>query len=293
MFSLQLKYYHFKLGVFIGTIAVLVLVSLASFWLQFTIFDTNNFTAIATQAVKKESSRRSLGELVAKRVFEKTPTLQTVFSDRLAKHIAGVLDTDMADSSINRLVRESQLLVTSPQRGPISIELTGIKAAITSAQSLAGRTDDSARINAGRIPDEVILINTAELPNIHRQATMFIWAGPLSLMLAAGLIIWWVLRARYRPARLLRFKVALISVALGALFAAMLGLMIEPAFIALGRDVSSQTLLRNIYDAFMSPLYNTAAITGTVSILVIATIGSWQWLARRHVVSPTIKKKSF
>ena len=293
MFSLQLKYYHFKLGVFIGTIAVLVLVSLASFWLQFTIFDTNNFTAIATQAVKKESSRRSLGELVAKRVFEKTPTLQTVFSDRLAKHIAGVLDTDMADSSINRLVRESQLLVTSPQRGPITIELTGIKAAIASAQSLVGRTDDSARINAGRIPDEVILIDAVGLPNIYRQATMFIWAGPLSLMLAAGLIIWWVLKASYWPARLLRFKVALISVALGALFTAILGLLIEPAFVTLGRDVSSQTLLRNIYDAFMSPLYNTAAITGTVSILVIATIGSWQWFARRHVVSPTIKKKSF
>jgi len=269
------------------------LVSLASFWLQFTIFDTNNFTAIATQAVKKESSRRSLGELVAKRVFEKTPTLQTVFSDRLAKHIAGVLDTDMADSSINRLVRESQLLVTSPQRGPITIELTGIKAAIASAQSLVGRTDDSARINAGRIPDEVILIDAVGLPNIYRQATMFIWAGPLSLMLAAGLIIWWVLKASYWPARLLRFKVALISVALGALFTAILGLLIEPAFVTLGRDVSSQTLLRNIYDAFMSPLYNMAAITGTVSILVIATIGSWQWFARRHVVSPTIKKKSF
>lgn len=292
MTSSQVKYYPLKLGLLISTLAILVLVSLTSFWLQSTIFDTDNFTAMTTQAVGKESSRRSIGELVAGRIFEKTPTLRTVFSDRLAEHIAGTLDTDRAKSSIDRLARESQLLVTSPQREPVTIDLTGIKTSIASAQSLTGRTEDNARINVDNIPDEVVLIDTAELPSIHQQAVMVVWAGPLSLMLAIGLAIWWVLRASYRQARLFRIKIVLLSVALGSLFAITLGPLVEPPFIALGRDAPSQTLMRNVYEAFMSPFYRQAILIGMSAVFVTVVMSVWQWLARRYTVSFAIEKKS-
>lgn len=292
MLSSQAKYYLLKLSLLISTLAVLVLVSLTSFWLQFTIFDTDHFTTITTQVVEKESSRRSIGELVANQVFEKTPTLRTVFSDRLAEHIAGVLNTDRAKSSINRLTRESQLLITSPQREPITIDLTGIKTAITSAQDLTGRAEDNARINVDSIPDEVVLVDTTELPNVHRQAVVFIWIGPLSLALVIGLAIWWVLKANYKQARVFRIKIILLSVALGALIAITLGPLVEPSFIAIGRDAPSQTLMRNVYEAFMSPFYRQAIIAGISALFMAIVISIWQWLARRYTVSLTIEKKN-
>lgn len=45
------KYYPVKLGLFVGTIAFLVLAALTSFWLQNNIFDNKNWYKTSLQAI--------------------------------------------------------------------------------------------------------------------------------------------------------------------------------------------------------------------------------------------------
>lgn len=285
------KYYPVKLGLFVGTIAFLVLTALTSFWLQNNIFDNKNFTDITTQAMSKESSRRSIGELVSNRIFERTPILRSILSERLAEHISGVLVTERAQGAVNRVVRDSQLLVTSPQRNPLSIDLTGLKGSISAVQNITDRTDDKARFDVNSIPDEVVLIDTSGLPNFHRQALWVVWLGPLSVFLVICLTAWWVLRASGRF-RVRRLCITLLAVTLGALSALALGPLVEPSFIALGRDAPTQSLMRNVYEAFMTPFNHQAVVVGTSAVVVAGILATWHWVVRRYTIVFSLKKRN-
>ena len=283
-------YHGIKLGLLITTIAVLVLVALTSFWLRYTMFDTDNFTKLTTSAVHTPSSRRSIGELVANRVFERTPALRALLSDRLAERVAGVLETDRAQSSVNRAVRESQLLVTSPRRDPVTLDLTGFKSVIVTSQDLTNRTGDNARIDVNNIPDSVTIIDTTGWPNVHNYAMLFNWLGPISLLMAAILAGNWIMRGGKRLL-LQRVQIIIASVAAGAMLAIILGPIVEPSFIALGRDAPSQTLMRNLYEAFMSPFYRVSITICSAGIFSIVVIGVWRWFNDRYRIAYSIQKK--
>lgn len=289
MSHVRKRHYLLKLSLFFGVIAVLLLIALTSFWAQRTLFDTDNFTATTTRAVSEESSRQAIGELVATRVFEKTPILGSLLSDRLAGHVAGLLGTERAQASVNRLAREAQLVITSPQREPVTIDLTGLKSAIVSVQDITGRTGNDVLIDADSIPDKVMLIDTASLPNIHHLAIVIVWLGPLTLLLALGLMAWWVLCGRkVRMLRLLYILTLVISV---AVLAIVIGLIAEPSFVALGSDVSSQTLLCNLYEAFMSSFYRQAMVLGSVSAVLLVGLTIWRWFTAKYSVKVAIIKR--
>lgn len=109
---------------FFGVVVALLLVALTSFWLHRTIFNTERFTEIATDSFIQESSRQSIGETITARILEGRPVLKAVASDRLSTTISGLLATEQAEAAITRTSREAQLLVTSPRREPVVLELS-------------------------------------------------------------------------------------------------------------------------------------------------------------------------
>ncbi len=285
------NYYPIKLGLLIAVISLLVLISLTALWLQRNIYDTERFTTITTKVFAKESSRQSIGHLVSSRVLEATPTLKSLLSERLAGHVANLLGTQQAQAVVERLARESQLLVTSPRQDPVVLQLSGIKSAIVSVQEMAGRTDATTHLDASRIPDEVMIIDTAQLPNIHQYAIIVLWLGPLSAVLVLILLAWWVRRSG-KVAAVKRTQIALLVIGSSALVALAIGPLVEPLFISVGHDAPSQTLLHNLYAGFMAPFRTQALLLAGVALVLLVLLTVWHKVLRFYSVKVVVTKNN-
>lgn len=290
MIRKQKNYSNLRMGFFFATIVLLLLTSMTAFWLQNTIFNNKTFTELSTHAFSQESSRQSIGELVANRVFAERPVLRILLSDRLSANIAGILATEPAQNSINRVARDSQLLFTSPSKEPVIIQLAGVKSLITSSQELVGRTGENATLNANDLPDEVMLIDTTKLPNFHSSAIATLWVGYFAFLLAL-LLISWLLYAGGRANLPKRARHVFLAVLLAAVVALITGPLVEPVFISAGRDAASQTLLRNIYEAFIAPFRNLALVIGSIAVLAISATVVWEKVLRQYSVKISVTKK--
>jgi cytochrome bd-type quinol oxidase subunit 1 len=283
--------YIVKISLFFTVVATLLIIALTGFWLQRTFFNTERFTQIASTSIVSESSRQSIGTLVAERVFANRPALESIFSDRLSSFTAGILATDSAQKIIQTAAQEAQLLITSPRRDPVVLNLTSIKTAITGVQSITQTPDAERRINIGDIPDSITLIDTSELPNVHNLAVYVLWLGPISLLIASIAIIWWILRAT-KKYRLRRVQIVFSVLIATAIIAVVLGPLIEPAFIAIGRDAASQTLLRNLYEAFTLPFTNQALLVGLVGVIGLLSTTLYAHFLSKYSVHLHIQKKN-
>lgn len=284
------RLYVLKLGALFGFVAVLILVSLTSFWLQSTFFETERFTTITTEAFAKESSRQSIGQLVADRVFEERPALKMLLANSLAGSVSTLLGTQAAQNNVERLVAEAQLLVTSPQHEPVVLHLSSVKTAILATQAITGRAGVEARLDASAIPDEVTLIDTSNLPNVHHYAVTTLWLGLATLLLALVLLVWWVTRGGKRSA-VKRVQIVCIVLVGVAVLALVLNPLAEPVFVAAGRNAASQTLLRNLYEGYIASFNNqayTLIVVSTVSLMVLTI---WHRLLRYYSVKIVVSKK--
>ena len=114
------RWYYAKITIFFSVISVLLLVSLTAFWLQRTIFNTERFTALTTEALLQESSRQSIGEIASNKILNNQPTLKMVLGDKLTEQVSGLLGTEYASKSLGKVARQAQLVFTSPAREPIT-----------------------------------------------------------------------------------------------------------------------------------------------------------------------------
>lgn len=271
-------------------IAGLIVISLTSLWLNRVIFNTERFTTVTTSVFAQQSSRDSVGSLIANRIFENRPLLRAALSSRLSSYISGLLASDTATASVNRLAREGQLLFTSPRRDPVIIDLSGVKPIIASAQELVQKSEVEQRINVADIPDSVTVIDTKALPNFHRSAVYTHLMGPLSLFGALVLSAAWVNRGGKRN-WYKRSRMLMLVVIASAIAALIIGPLAEPSFISLGRDAPSQTLLSNLYKGFITPFRNQALWLGSVTGVILLCTTIYHEFTRRYAVNLSVTKK--
>jgi hypothetical protein len=279
-----------KMTLFFGTLMVLIITALTAFWLNRVIFDTDRFTSITVSAFSEESSRESVGNLIAERVFENRPLLRANLSEPLSNYIASFLATDTAQSGIERAAREAQLLFTSPRREPVVLELAEYKAIIATAQELVRPDESERRLNVEDIPDSITLIDTNQLPNFHQTAIVTHIVGPLSLIAALALAGAWLIQGK-RINLYKRSRILLLVVIASAIVAALIGPIVEPIFISVGSNAPSQTLLANFYTAFITPYLNQALWLGAIAALALVGLTAWRELTKRYSPKLELKKK--
>jgi hypothetical protein len=279
-----------KMTLYFGTIIGLILLMLTSLWLNRVIFNTERFTDITVNAFSEPSSREAVGSLVASRVFENKPVLKATLSDRLSGYVSGLLASEAAKTSVNRLAREGQLLFTSPQKDPVILELSTLKPIIASAQELVQKDETQRRLNVGDIPDSITIVDTSELPNFHTAAVYVHIAGPLSLLAVLTLAGYWLYRGG-KQNRYKRSQILMLVVIASAILAVIIGPLAEPSFISLGRDAPSQTLLGNLYREFITPFRNQALLLGSLATLTLVLTTAWHELNKRYSLTFKISKK--
>lgn len=116
---------------------------------------------------------------------------------------------------------------------------------------------------------------------------MVLWLGPAALLTAILMLIWWI---RYQGSRyyVYRSQIALAIIIATSGLALIIGPLVEPVFISIGRDAASQTFLGNLYRGFITPFQNQALLLASVSALSLAILVLWQQVLSKYRVKVSI-----
>lgn len=256
-----------KLSAFAIVSIFLLLISQTAFWLHNTIFNNQNFTSIATQAIEMESSRQSIATAIVDKALEGRPAIQSAIGGRLTNLVTGLLGTDLVEQSTEKAVQRAQLLVTTPRKPPVVLDLTGIKQTASTLADVLNR-DGEQKVDPSKIPDQIVLIDTTKIPNFYNYGIAVLWLGPLSLITALGLMALWIYRGTISVVRVKRFRIALGFVFASGVIALIVGPLVKPAFLSVAETAQAMTLLGNIFDGFIKPFNDQAKSIVVASALV-------------------------
>ncbi len=274
-----------RIGLWTSLVAVgaviLLIIACTALWFNRYIFDTDNFTSIATSAVLSDSSRQALATDVSDRILAGKPVLKNFLSDPLTKLTAGLLDTNAAEKVFDRAVSRLHTIATSKQPESIVLDLAGLKSTLGKISDVAGQISDQTPGTladaVNNLPDQLTLLDASNVPNIYGLGQVMLWLGPLALLGALVLLflpIYWGRRFRASWSKILAIEGGIVLV--GGLFAETIGPLFKPSVLANIKDDNLRVVVENLYNAFLAKFNDQVVwilILGLVLILV--ALGLW------------------
>lgn len=276
--------------VYFAVIVWLILGAMTAFWLQRQFFDTQRFSDTATVALTSQSSRESIAAAVTERALENNAIVRVTVGTQVEGIVANALQTDVAQNTIRNTVERLQLLVTTPRQDPLIIDLTSVKAIVATGQTRVAETSPLAAFDVSTIPDTLTIVDTAKIPNVHQTTILVLWIGPMALILAAAGLMYWIHRGGNRFA-LHRYSIAGLVVAAAGLVAVIVGPLVRPGILSVADDASSQTLVGNLYDAFMNPFTAAGWVVFAAGLIIALSFAGLNALTRRYTVEVKVRKK--
>lgn len=276
---------------YFAAIGGLLLIAGTAFWLHAMFFDTDRFTETATRAITEESSRASIAEAVVDRALQDRPMLRSTVGSQAEGLLADALGSEFAEASLQKTVESLQIALTTPRKEPVVLNLAQAKSIITSGQDLLDEGHPASTIDVSNLPDQIVIVDTAKLPNFYEYSIWVLWAGPLALVAACIMLGVWVHRADGRY-RLVRLRTAMLVIATAALAGCLIGPLVKPAVLSVAANAPSQTLLGNIYEAFVGPFTNVALFLALGACVIWALLMALEVFTRNYRVSVRVERKS-
>lgn len=256
--------------------ALLLIIATSALWFNQYVFDSKNFTSIATQSLLSASSRDALAAGITDRVLEERPAVRSVVGDQSTKLISGLLDTDQAQALFSRAILKLQTTITSKNPQPIELNLSGLKDTLGQILAVVGKitdkTPEEQRIQVGDIPDKIVLVDTAKLPNIYTTGMVLLWVGPLFLLVALVLLALPIYRHWRSPDELtpvLFVQGAVLCI--GGLFALLIGPLFKPPILANVPGENGRVIVENLYLAFIGKFNELVVSIFVLSALLLLT----------------------
>ena len=245
---------------------VLLLVSGTVFWLHSTFYNTKNFTAIATTAITKESSRQSIARKVVDATLDQKPLLRSTVGPKLEGLITNVLGSNLAERSFRITIENIQILLTTPQKPPIVLDLRQVKPLLNASVKVAGATGLESDFKISDIPDSIKVLDTAKIPNFYSYSIWLLWIGPLTFGIASSMLLIWIRRGG-QGHYLLRSRIVLLVVAATAVVSSMIGPLVKPSVLSVAKDAPTQSLLGALYSGFVGPYAKISVAIGLGAIV--------------------------
>lgn len=262
--------------------AVFLVVANSAFWVNRYLFNTENFTEVATTSLTSESSRQAIARRITNEALKDRPLINNVAGDTAANVISGALNTDLANKALQAVVSKMQILVTSEQRESVVINLEGVKTLLDQVIQVASKYRN-VQIETSNIPSEIVLIDQDKIPNFYKWSIVFLWLGPIALAISAALLAYpyFSNRLRYRPILLLQGAV----ITLAGLLCMLIGPLFRPQILSEFTNAEGRTVVENLYNAFLATFNNQAKVLVIFGILVILAAGVITLLHNRSYIS--------
>lgn len=234
----------------IATIVAAVLLALANsaIWVNRTVFNTQEFTQISTQALTSESSRQALAGEIVDKALENNPTVAAVVTEPATNIISGLLNSQQAKNALTKIISKVQILVTSKQPESITYDLTGIKTTVTKLLTIANK--DQAVEKVSELPDTLTVFDASKVPSIYQYGVAMTLIAPFAFLLALALLIVPHVKKQLTTEKLLLVQGGIIAGA--GVMALLLGPIFRPPVLAQVSNANLRVVVENFYNAFIN-----------------------------------------
>lgn len=262
-------------------------------WVNRYVFNTNNFTQVATESLTSESSRDAIAQEITDQALQNYPAVKGVVNNYAVNFISGLLDTQPAHTLLEKAITKLQIILTSPDQQEIVINLTEVKGVIQSLIEVSGKSQE-VKFDPAEIPDQIVLFDPDSVPNFYQYSVLFSWVAVLAGLVALGLVAYpYVKYPRHYNGILLTQGVIVTFIGLLAL---LLGPLFKPPVLANITTANGRVVVGNLYDAFMSTFNQQSMLlvyAGLGAIAVSGVVYGVHYLRERNQANakPAAKKK--
>lgn len=262
--------------------AFLFVIANSALWVNRYIFDTNNFTQITTESLTSESSRRAMAQAITNRALEDFPAVRNVVNNSAVNVVSGVLGSDQVETVMQKAVSKLQVVLTSNNQESIVIDLSGPKMVLSRIIDAVGE-HRQVKVNPENIPNEIVLLDAAKIPDFYKYGVFFLWLGPIALIGAAVLtaVPYFKLQQNYKFIMLAQGGALLIV----SLLALLVGPLFRPPLLANLTREEGRIVVGNLFDAFMATFNaqtTSLIIAGLVVVLAAAGLMMYNEIRNKH-----------
>lgn len=251
--------------------AVLFVIANSAVWVNRYIFDTNNFTQVATTSLTSESSRNAMATQIVNKALADYPTIRNVVDDTATKVISGVLGSDQVQNVLTKAISKLQVSVTSSDPQSLVINLQGPKDLLTKVVDVVSQQRE-VKINPDNIPSEIVLLNKDNIPNFYKYGVLFLWLGPIALI--GGLVLVGYPYFKWRKDYKMVMLVQGSAVVVAGLLALLIGPLFRPPLMARVASPDARVVATNLFNAFVATFNNqTYWLIGLGGLVVIVAAG--------------------
>lgn len=250
-----------------GAAGAFIIVANSAIWANRYLVDTDNFTGTAVTSLTSKSSTDALANDIVDTALADYPVARRLVGDTATNFVSSLLGSSQMERAVGTVVSRLQILLTSPQRQPIVVNLEGVKSTVQQLINLSGRGDE-AKVDVDKVPNEITLLDPSNLPNFNQYIVTLSWLSPLAGLLAIGLLAWPYMAdsKRYRE---------IMAIQGGALIlTGLLGLLIGPLFRPLVlSDITNPNLrivVTNLYNAFTATFNSQTMYIIWAGVLAVA-----------------------
>jgi energy-converting hydrogenase Eha subunit E len=261
---------NYKKVVWVSLIAgLLLLITNSAVWVNRQIFNASNFTSIVTESITSESSRAAIAQNITDKIFAERPIAKRVAGDFSTKIIGGLLNTDQFSNVLSTAAERMQVYVTSDNQEDVTVELGAVKDIITQLTAVSESLGREASIDSNNIPDQILLIEEENVPDLYSVSVIMLWLAPVTLVGALLLLAYPYFKKWGKPNKILLSQGAII------IAVSFMGYLVGPLFrppVLSQINVENRVVIGNLYDAFIAT-YNNQTISLTLIGLALIIIG--------------------
>jgi hypothetical protein len=283
--SVKPEYSYRKVVVFSLLSAVLLLITNSAYWINNQIFNSDNFTNTVTTSLSSESSRDAISEQISNRIYAENPIAQRVAGDFTAKVVSGLLNTNQFENILTTAVEKLQVYATSSNQESVAIDLSGVKDVVSQLTRVSENLGRDVSFETENIPDEIVILNEEDVPDLYKVGVVFLWLAPISLLGAIILLAYPYTKKYYNRKKILLIQ-GMIVTATG-FSALLLGPLFKPPILSAINEPNNRIVVGNMYDAFINTFNQQTIYLAYVG--VIAVIVSLIWFNLPYIKSKFTK----
>lgn len=240
-----------------GTVLLLVVGAISLFfaqsayWINHTVFDKESFSTITTDALTSQSSRDAIASSVVNKALEDRPVAKKVIGERVISLTSGLLGSDFSNQAISALSSKTYAYATASNRQDIAIDLTAVKDPLNGIIALAESQGASVPEPKREIPDEIVLIESDNFPDLSGAVKAMLWLGPvfwLTTLITFSIFIY--LGRKNYAKRVYLVGLSIIIISLLGIFTSP---FIPPPIAAAVPNIDLRPVAQNIAQGFLAP----------------------------------------
>lgn len=159
--------------------AITLFLAQSAYWINHTVFNEQNFSNTITSTILTETNRDAIATSVVNQALADRPVAMRLVGDRAIALTSGLLGTDLSSQLIATLTSKTYAYTTSSDRQDIAVDLTAIKAPISTLVTLADQAGRDVNVSVDQIPDEIVLLKSESFPDLSGAVKTMLWLGPL------------------------------------------------------------------------------------------------------------------